>query len=190
MPGDNVDYPVDRIGAPQGRAGPADDLDALHVFQHSVLCLPVDTGEGGIIDAAAIDEHQELVGKAAVETSGSDRPLVRIDARHVKTRHHTQGVGNIRDTGTPQIVAGDHEYGSRSLGERLRFLGYRGDLDMHQFFEAELQYFLLSRWRRRRLLIGPAGDATEQKANGQIEPMCPQNTDQAKQSHFILLFLT
>jgi hypothetical protein len=61
--GDDVDHPVDRIGAPQGGAGTADHLDTLDVLGQDVLHVPVDALEQGRIDRAAIDQHQQLVGE-------------------------------------------------------------------------------------------------------------------------------
>src|SRR6185295_633710 len=61
--GDDVDDAVDGVGAPDGGAGTADDLDAVDVLEVHVLRGPEDAREEGGVDAAAVDEDQELVGE-------------------------------------------------------------------------------------------------------------------------------
>lgn len=77
--GDGVDDPIDRIGAPNACPGATDNLNAFDVFQCQILGLLVDAGKGRGINHPAVDQHQQLVGKAPVEATGRDRPLIRVD---------------------------------------------------------------------------------------------------------------
>jgi hypothetical protein len=61
----------------------ADDFDAVDVFQHHVLHVPVHAGEQRRIDGAAVDQHQQLVLEGAAEAARRDRIVARIDARHL-----------------------------------------------------------------------------------------------------------
>src|SRR5689334_18949101 len=52
---DDVDDAVDRVCAPNGAAGPANDLDSLDILQQHVLHLPIDTSEERRIDAPPVN---------------------------------------------------------------------------------------------------------------------------------------
>jgi hypothetical protein len=67
--GDDVDHAIDRIGAPHHGAGAADDLDALDVLERHRVEFPDHAGKQRGINAAAIDQHQQLVGETAVEAA-------------------------------------------------------------------------------------------------------------------------
>ncbi len=57
MFGNNVDYTINRISSPQGGSWAADNLDSFDILQHGVLHVPVDPGEEGGVNAAAIHEY-------------------------------------------------------------------------------------------------------------------------------------
>ena len=59
-------------------------------------------------------------------------------ARNLKAGRQAERVGEGGCAGTPDIIAGDHVGSSGGFGEPLGLLGDRGDLDTHQFFQAEL----------------------------------------------------
>src|SRR5690606_33775338 len=83
----DVDDAVDGVHAPQGAARTTDDLDALDVFQHQVLHVPEYAGEQRRIDRAAVDHHQQLVGRAvaaAVHAARADRVAIAGTLRHVQ----------------------------------------------------------------------------------------------------------
>src|SRR5713101_8372598 len=50
-----VDDPIDGIGAPDRRPRPADDFDAVDIFQRYILYVSVDTREQRRVDRAPID---------------------------------------------------------------------------------------------------------------------------------------
>src|SRR5579862_9687590 len=76
--GNNVNHAVDSVSAPQGGSGATNDFDAVHVFEHDVLHVPVDTGEKRGIDAAAVDQNEQLVIESPVESSRADGPLILV----------------------------------------------------------------------------------------------------------------
>ena len=84
--GGDVDDAVDGVGAPEGGAGAADDLDAVEVRQDVVERVPVDAGEQRRVDGAAVHEHQQLVGVELVEPAGADGPVAGVDAGDVEAR--------------------------------------------------------------------------------------------------------
>lgn len=131
---DNIDHPVYGIGPPEGGAWASDHLDAVHILQHQVIDLPVHPGEHGGINAPAIDQHQQLGGKPAVEPPGIHRPFVGVDPGHIHPGNHAQGIGDIGHPGPFQILIGDHKNGGGAVGKGLAFLADRGDLDRHQLF--------------------------------------------------------
>lgn len=75
----HINHTVHSIGAPLGRAGTADDLDAVEVFHHSVLHIPIHSGVERRVDGAPVEQHEHLVGKHIVETTRSDGPLAGVD---------------------------------------------------------------------------------------------------------------
>src|SRR5207248_8400012 len=72
--GNDVDDPIDRVGAPQGSAGAANYLDALNVFQRQILQIPVNAPKLGGVDTAPIYQHQHLVIQVVAESTSADRP--------------------------------------------------------------------------------------------------------------------
>jgi hypothetical protein len=72
--GDDVDDAVDGIGAPEGAARAADHLDAVDILEERVLHVPEDAGMERGVDAAAVDENKEFVGRSAVEAAARDGP--------------------------------------------------------------------------------------------------------------------
>jgi len=71
---DDINDPVHGIGAPHGRAGPANHFDAVHIFQKRILYSPPYTRKERRIDAPPVDHHEQLIGIAAIETAGSNGP--------------------------------------------------------------------------------------------------------------------
>ncbi len=87
--GNDVDDAVHGVGAPQSRAGAADDLDPVDVLHGNRLHVPVDAGKQRCVDAAPIDQDQELVVEAlvrriAAETARGDDVAGRADLRHLQ----------------------------------------------------------------------------------------------------------
>src|SRR5690242_11303986 len=132
--GNDVDYAVDGVSAPQGSPWPANDFNAVHIFEHDVLHVPVNAREKRGVDAPAIDQNEQLVVEAAVESSGTDGPLVLINAGHFQTRNHAQGFGNAGRPGTADILLGDDEDRCRRVGHLLWPLG---DRYVHQVFQTQ-----------------------------------------------------
>ena len=105
MARDDVDDAVDGVGAPQRRARPADDLDAIDVAEDVVLHVPEDAGEERRVDRAPVDHHQQLVGGVGVEAAWRDRPGAVVEARDVDAVGEEQRVGDRRHAGAADVVA-------------------------------------------------------------------------------------
>jgi hypothetical protein len=84
---------VDRVGAPDRRAGTADHLDAFHVLHHHILGVPEDAGKQRRINAAAIDQHQQFVLEGVVEAARGDGPIARVDLGHLQIGRQPQRLG-------------------------------------------------------------------------------------------------
>ena len=61
---DDVDHAVDRVGAPQRGAWPADDFDPIDVLQERILDVPKHPGEQRRIDRPPVYQHQQFVGES------------------------------------------------------------------------------------------------------------------------------
>ncbi len=129
---DDVDHAVDGIGAPEGSARAADDLDPLHVLQHHVLLVPEHAGTDLVVDAAAVDQHQELVGVDAVEAANADGPGVGADAGHVHAWRHSQGFGNVGRAATADHILRDYENCRGRPPDRALFLHHRRHFHVHR----------------------------------------------------------
>ena len=137
-PRDDVDHPVDRVRTPHRRARPANHFDALDVFEQRVLDLPQHAREEVRVHAAAIHQHQQLVGKAAVEAAHADRPAVVRQACDVDPRRQTQGFRNVGRSRTFDVLATDDVDRCRDVVEPLRLARRAGDLDVEQVLEAHV----------------------------------------------------
>ena len=136
--GDDVDDAVDGIRAPEGSAGTADDLDAVDVLEQGVLDVPEDAGEERGVDRTAVDHDQELVGKVAVEPARPDDPAVGVELGRLQVWRQPQSLGQVRGGRAADVLAGDHLDGGGDLREFLGAPGDGRDLEVHEFFEAEL----------------------------------------------------
>jgi hypothetical protein len=127
---DDVDDTVDRVGPPHRGSRTPDHLDLLDVLHERVLDVPKDARIERRIHAPPVHEHEELVRHGAVEAAGGDRVAPRVDAGHLDARDVSQRLGNADDAHPTQIVGGNHVYGGRRLGDRLRLLRNRGHLQV------------------------------------------------------------
>src|SRR3977135_1389832 len=91
---DDVNDAVNRIGPPQCRPRTTDDFNAIHIFQHDVLHVPIHSREQGGVDAPAVDENQQLVVETAIEASRADGPLVLVDASYFEAGNESQSFWN------------------------------------------------------------------------------------------------
>ncbi len=89
----------DGVGAPNGSARPADDLDSFDVLEQGVLCIPEHTGVEWRIDTAAVDQHQQLVRQVAAESAHGYGPRMSAVARHLHAGGEAQGLGQAGDSG-------------------------------------------------------------------------------------------
>ena len=118
--GHDVDNAVDRVGTPQTTPRTSDDLEPLDIFHQHALRFPENAGEQGGVDAATVDEHEQLVGEQACKTSRRDDPLVRIDLSHLKTGSQSKGVRQRVHADATQLVTGEYRQGGGRLGDSLR----------------------------------------------------------------------
>lgn len=137
--GDDVDDAVDRIGAPKGPGWSSNHFDAVDVFQHDVLGIPEHAGVLGVVDAAAVDQHEQFVGELALESPGGNGPAIGIDPGDLDARHHPQSLRNTRGTRATNIFLGEHVNGRGGIEEPLFLLRYRGDFDVHQVFQGQIE---------------------------------------------------
>ena len=137
---DDVDDAVHRVRAPQRGAGTGDDFDALDVVHEHVLHVVLDAGEQRRIDAAAVDEDQDLVGEVlhvgrAAEAARAVRIRGGVELRHLHIGREAQRLGNAEHAGAQDLLARDHVDGRRRAREALRGLRYRGDFDVRELLE-------------------------------------------------------
>ncbi len=125
MLADDVDDAVDCVGPPQRCSGPADDLDALDVFQRKQLLIPEHAAEVGNIDRPAIHQHQQLVGRAAVEAARRDRRAGRGQLSDLHPRNHPQDVRDVRCSRATDVFLRHHEDRRGDFVHALRLLGHR-----------------------------------------------------------------
>jgi hypothetical protein len=116
---DHIDDAVDRIGAPEGSARPADHLDALDVLEQHVLLIPEDAREERRVDRATVDQHQQLVRDRVVEAAGADCELAGVALRHVQVRRQPQRLGQRQRAGAPDVFGGDDVNGRRGIRNRF-----------------------------------------------------------------------
>jgi len=120
---DDVDDTVDGVGSPQRAAWTSNDFNPRNVLDQRVLDFPIDAGEERSIHAAAVDHHEQLVAKAAVEATGRDGPFVRIDPRHLHAGNHAQQLRDALRTAAADHLGRDHKDRRRRLAHcahRLR----------------------------------------------------------------------
>ncbi len=124
---DDVHDAVHRVHAPQRAARPADDLDALHVLEHHVLHVPEDARVEGCI-----------VGGDGVDAARANVVPGRARLRDLQVGGEPQRLGQARHARAPDIVRGDDEDRSGSVGEALGFFRDRRDLEIRQLLKAEI----------------------------------------------------
>ena len=134
-PRDDVDDAVDGVGAPDRAARTADHFDAIDVLEHQVFGVPEHAAEERVVDRPAVDQHEQLGRREAVEPADRDRPFVGVDLGHLDTRHQPQQVGHRRHARSPDVVVGDDVDGGRHVLGALVLARGRGDLDVHEIFE-------------------------------------------------------
>ena len=137
--GDDVDHAVDRVGTPQGAARAANDFDAVDVFEQGVLHIPEHAAVQGGVDAAAVDQHQQLVGAERAETARADGPLVGVELSHVHAGHVAQQVGKVAGTGAANVLGGDHVDRGCNLAQFLQVFRCRHDLDRQQVLQVKVE---------------------------------------------------
>ncbi len=135
--GHDVDDTVDRVRAPECRAGAADHFDALDIFRQDILHVPRHARMIGRIYAAPVDEHQQFGSGGAVETACRHGKGARGELRHLQVRRQAQHVRNAARARSQDIVTGDDVDRGGRIAQRLRGLGDRRDLDLHQVLDAE-----------------------------------------------------
>src|SRR5213594_4467298 len=106
MTRNDVDDAVYRVRAPQRAARAADDFYALDVFDQRVLHVPEHAGEQRRIDAAPVNEHEQLVGDCgAVEASCRDGISTRVHARDLEVRRQAQYFWDAGVTGPADVLS-------------------------------------------------------------------------------------
>ncbi len=132
---DDVDDAVDGIGAPDGAAGAADHLDALDVGQDHVQGFPVDAGKQRRIDAAAVHQHQQLVGQLRGEAARADRIFLGAGEGHLQVRRQAQRFGDRGRARARDLGAANDIHRGRRAAEPPLLARDRGDHDIGQLLQ-------------------------------------------------------
>src|SRR5690606_26285678 len=138
-PGDDIDYAIDRVGAPQGASGSRYHFDPLDVVHQRVLRVPEDTGVKRRINTPAVDQHQQLVRKVAVEAPDGNGPGVGAGACYLATRGEPQDLGYAAEAGAADVFRRDDVDGARGLPQRLAATRYRHDPQLPQLFDGAFE---------------------------------------------------
>ena len=180
--GDDVHHAVHRVRAPDAGTGAADHLDAVDVLEHRVLRIPEAAGEDRRIDAAAVHQHQQLVGEAAVGAAGRDGPFGAVDARHLQAGHETQRVDDAGGAAAADVLAREHRHGGGRVRQPLRPLRHRRhlDLDAHQVLQPQ---FRQPAGQRRRGGRRQTTQAQRQQECGRPRRTCKAPPEAAKDGH-------
>ena len=135
---DDVDDAINRVGSPQAAAGTANDLDPFDVGQEQILNFPIHAGKLRVIDRSAINQHQQFIGEAAVETANGDGPAAGIDPRYFHAGREPQRLHDVGDSRPAHIIGADHKNRRRRVLQGLFDFCRRHHFDLHQVFDAEL----------------------------------------------------
>ncbi|KAF1858528.1 hypothetical protein Lal_00015045 [Lupinus albus] len=141
----HVDDAVDGIHAPQGAAGAADHFDPLDVFQQHVRLVPEHAGEQRGIHGAAVDHHEQLVGRAvarAVHAARGDEIVGVAAARDLQVGREVQRLDEIARTRAADVFRRDHEHGRRRILQPLGPARDRRDVDVRQLFDRQVREFV------------------------------------------------
>ena len=134
--GEDADYAIHGVGAPNCSARAAAHFDPVDVIEWHILQIPKDAVESGREDNAPINQDQQLVAVLSIEPTRADCPGVVVDLRHIQTRHHPQQVWDVARTGAGNVVLRDNKNGGSHIREFLFLFPGRGDLDVHEVFNA------------------------------------------------------
>src|SRR5262245_17793995 len=74
--GDDIDYSIDSVRAPQSAARSTNHLYPINIFQQRVLNIPEYSGKQWCINRAAIHQDQKFVCEGIIEAACADGPLV------------------------------------------------------------------------------------------------------------------
>jgi hypothetical protein len=148
----DVDDAVDGVRAPQGRAGAADHLDPVDILGWNRLHVPINPAEQGCVDAAAVDQDEQLVRQAGVvsdvEAARRDRIAGRTELGHFQVRRQPQHLGHSGRARADDVVMADHIDRRRRIAQRLRRFRNRRYLDIRQIFYGQVPQSL------NRLAVG------------------------------------
>src|SRR5579862_3319502 len=133
---DDVDHAVDGVRSPNRAARTADHFDALNVLKGNVERVPEDAAEAGRVDAASVDENEELVGESLIETASADGPDVGVDLCDVHAGNHAKDVWDAGGAGAANVFLGDDEDGRGRARNGLLGLRDGDHLHVHEVFEA------------------------------------------------------
>ena len=105
--GDDVDHARQRVGAPQRRLRPAQDLDAVDGGGQQMREVEFRARLRGVVGAHAVDEHQRVARLGAADADLRDRAHGAA-AAHLDAGHLAQRVEDLRDLVRLQRCAVDH----------------------------------------------------------------------------------
>src|SRR5438270_12921031 len=119
---DNVDHAIDGVRSPNRAARPTNYFDPLHIFQHHVLNVPIDTGKKRSVNAPAINQHQHRPGECASKATDTDRPGIGINARHLNPGYKPQDFRNAGGSGTSNLFLSENVNCGGGLPDLFGFL--------------------------------------------------------------------
>ncbi len=124
---DDVDDAGEGVGAVQGGAWTADDLDAFDVGRGDGQERPERRADQIEEQGAPVDEDEDLVGQAIVEAAQPDVVVGRAVGHDVHARDPAEIVRDGRDAGGAQLLSRDDGDRVRRLEGALPVAGRRDD---------------------------------------------------------------
>src|ERR1051326_507950 len=88
--------PLTAFGAPTGGSRAPNHLDPFKVFERNIQYIPKHRRRCLHVNAAAVQQHQQLVAELSVEPARADRPSAGVDLGNVDAGHHPQEVRDVR----------------------------------------------------------------------------------------------
>lgn len=136
MFGDDVDDAINGVGSPDGSAGATDDLNAVDIFEHDVVDGPQDTTEQWGIDAAAVDEDEDVAGELVSQAADANCPIAgTIDAEDVYAGNESESVRNAGDARAADVIGSKDVDGCRGVPDPCGLFGLGGDFEVAKLFK-------------------------------------------------------
>ncbi len=154
---DDVHHAIHRVGTPERGAGATDDLYPIDILQQDVLSIQVHSRKQRRVDAAPVNQDQELVREVLIRLIAAESTRAhcirrRGEAPHLQIRREAQCLRDGRSPRTDDLIVRDDVDGRRRSAETFGGLRHRSDVDVGELLERKgLQ---LAFGLRQRILRG------------------------------------